>query len=687
MTNSFLTGFGVPTTIMTPRDDIIRSLFEPALSSVNEYRRAVGFFSSAWISRNATGLSRLAASGGVAKWVTSPHLSQDDLEALLSSPDEAKSTVERSLLASVDELALSLSHDTLNTVAWMVADGLLQFRIAVPASSSKGNDFHSKFGIFLVDDEPIAAFIGSLNESIRALDNHEVVSVFHRSRPTEKNRILELNHLFEELWLNKDPAYRVVSLPVAVRERMIKLRQPKRPYDPPQMKRHGYFSQLRVYQNAAVQAWVDNGHKGILEMATGTGKTITALATIEHLLACPSPPKVILVACPYKHLVDQWVEQLHSFGLPIVSAHDSRASWASKLSDAVLSLDVGASKALIVATTYSTLTSDALANALRRLWTTTYLVADECHYLGARATQAGMRAEIPYRLGLSATPSRHYDLGGTKAINSYFSGTVFEYGLASAIAEGHLTPYYYYPELIELSEREAETYAALTARLARLMQGRQEPSEAAFRVAVQRARVLNNATAKIDWLKSKLAEKAPADWNYTLVYAGDRIFSAVTELVGRDLGIRCHEFTSRQSRRERASILERFDSKDLQVLVAMKCLDEGVDVPPTRQAFFLASSGNPREFVQRRGRILRRSPGKDAATIVDSIALPSPELLSSSTDPAWKAVRAALKGQLSRITEFAGLSLNPSEADDLVFDLRLKFDLPLTDRIEEHHAF
>lgn len=670
-----IAGEMVPRTIVTPRDDIVPLLFEPALSWCTEYRRAVGYFSSAWIARNAVGLARLASRGGVAKWVTSPHLSEDDWLALTRHTADAGSLLERAVLNDVEKLAQVLEEDTRNTIGWMVYDGLLQFKIAVPAAGNRHTDFHSKFGIFLLEGSPVVAFIGSLNESERAFENHEVVSVFHRQRLGELERVQELNGLFDELWAGQNAGYTVYSLPEAARRRLVELRTYERPYE--NSGTSPYRRKLRKYQDEAMSAWIRNGHRGLLEMATGTGKTLTALAGVEYALSLPDPPKVVLIACPFQHLVDQWVDQLYPFQLPIVAAYGSTAEWVRDLSDAVLSLEVGTKQAIFVVTTYATLTSDALARGLASLATQTFFVADECHYLGGQKTRRAMREEYELRLGLSATPSRHYDFGGTEAILSYFGGVVYEFGLERAIADGFLVPYYYYPEIVELTSEETEEYIVLSAQLGRLMAGKPEPTEAALRVAIRRSRLLNNATNKIEWLREKLSERPSSSWEYTLVYAGDKIFQGVTKLVGLELGIRTHEFTSRQSRRQRSTLLERFEQRDLQVLVAMRCLDEGVDVPPTRQAFFLASSGNPREFVQRRGRILRRAEGKESAVVVDAIALPSPTFLSTIRGTAeWRAARAALRSQLARITEFSKLALNSAKADEVTFALRLEYDLP-----------
>lgn len=672
-----LCSWAAPTTVVTPRDDPTDLLFEPALARAAEYKRAVGYFTSSWIARNAAGLARLAARGGKARWVTSPHLSEEDWKALQAGSNKLGTPVEKALVSEVLELERQLSEDTLNTISWMVYDGLLDFRIAISRTEADYRDFHTKLGVFCDESGPAVAFVGSMNESERGNLNHEVVSVFSVRRPGEKERVLEFDQIFEELWENRDPHYRAYTLPQAAKDELLKLRTAARPYKWEEPS--GFRGMLREYQVQAVAKWAENGNMGILEMATGTGKTITALACLEHAILDSNRPQIILVACPFQHLVDQWADQLNTLGLPVICAHESSAKWRPQIHRLKTSLELGTVKAGIVVTTYATLTSDALIAALDGTQDQTFFVADECHYLGSPRALAGMHASYPRRLGLSATPSRHYDEGGTEAILRYFNGVVYEFGMEQAISQGFLVPYDYYPEFVELDEEETNEYLTISERLARLAHHDSTSSqEIAKRLAIQRARILNNAASKVEWLESHLKAKQSEDWEYTLVYAGDKIFQPVTELVGRELGIRQHEFTSRQSRSERARILDRFATRDLQVLTAMKCLDEGVDVPPTRAAYFLASSGNPREFVQRRGRILRTSIGKSSASIFDAIAVPPASFLNSRQGSAeWKVGRAALRSQLSRLDEFSRLARNRIQAEHTIFQFRLKFDLPL----------
>lgn len=666
-----------PSFVESPRQDAVELLFSPALKRAAVYKRAVGYFSSAWIAQNATGLANMAIRGGQAYWITSPHLSEPDWEAMIRGSEGTDAVIERSLLSSIDELEEALEVDTLNTLAWMISDGLAHFRIAVPKDLKNNRDFHTKFGIFADQDGPQVGFLGSMNESARGLVNHELLTVYHKNRPGESHRVDELDRLFQALWNDKSSDFKVLTLPDVALKKLIQFRRTPRPYPQPDLPTPTFRAMLRDYQFSALNAWRDNDNCGIFEMATGTGKTITAIACIEERLLSNDPPKIVLVACPFQHLVDQWVDELKALKIPVVSAYQSSAVWSPQLKDIVLELEAGSLGSAIVVTTYTTLAAERLSSNLAPIKDAVFFVADECHYLGSQKHKIGMHSYFRERLGLSATPERHYDEDGTNEIVSFFNGIVFEFGLERAIQEGHLTPYSYHPEIVELNEDESEEYLKLTEQLSRLWTSEDEPNEAARFIAMKRAKVLNNAESKLAWLAKHLLAEPAENWRYTLVYADDRIFKQVTKLIGIDLGIRQHEFTFRQNSKQRAVLLDRFAAGEVGVLTAMRCLDEGVDIPPTRTAFFLASSGNPREFVQRRGRILRNAPGKVQARIIDAIALPSLDSLAyRHGSKEWQAIRAALRSQLRRIQEFAQLATNYMEASEAIFELRLRYDLP-----------
>jgi superfamily II DNA or RNA helicase len=307
------------------------------------------------------------------------------------------------------------------------------------------------------------------------------------------------------------------------------------------------------------------------------------------------------------------------------------------------------------------------------------LVADEVHHLGANQSQNALMDSFLYRLGLSATPQRWYDQEGTDVLQSYFGGTVYEYGLRKAIESGNLCEYYYVPHIIELQDDEMEQYMQLTSKIGRLIarQGHGSDFELKDNQALQqalfkRARLIGTARAKLDLLIELLErEENPA---HSLVYCSDgstgvdgegvRHIDAVTNRLLADCSLRVEQFTAREDQSERETLLEDFEAGDIDVLTAIRCLDEGVDVPATKTAYILASTSNPRQYIQRRGRILRPHSDKDYAVIHDFITIPDtsrhPKLLS---EDRYEAERKLIQKELKRVTTFADAARNHPDAD------------------------
>lgn len=433
----------------------------------------------------------------------------------------------------------------------------------------------------------------------------------------------------------------------------------------------------RAYQEAAIHAWQENGFRGILAMATGTGKTLTSLLAAERLLAVQLDIKAVVIAAPFQHLADQWAEEFADTDLVPVKAYKSTAKWQDELVKARI-IYRHLRKPIVILTTYTTLGSAAFFEAIEPLAGDTLLIADECHYLGAEGSRNFLRLPIPYRLGLSATPERHFDDEGTARLLNYFDRVVYEFGMAVAIEQGFLTPYKYLPEFVELTAEESDEYTELTLRIskaaARAQNKRKDSDEQEVlkQLLIKRARIINNAQNKLDWLRKKFTAKPADELPFTLVYTGDELFKEVLNLLGNEMGVPVHSFTGKESANKRKELLEQFTKGEIKVLVAMRCLDEGVDVPATRTAYFLASSTNARQYVQRRGRVLRRSEGKEFAIVHDTVVIPP----KSALDTDATGERTAFVSQFDRIQEFASLALNATAVAQDFLEIRLRNNLP-----------
>ncbi len=439
---------------------------------------------------------------------------------------------------------------------------------------------------------------------------------------------------------------------------------------------------LRGYQKQAIANWMQQEGRGTLKMATGSGKTITALA-----LACELYRKIqlqaILIICPYRHLVTQWARECERFGLQPLLAFESIHSWQSLLSPQLYNLQAGTQLFLAVITTNSTLMGEGLQSQLRYFPDRTLIIGDEAHNLGSARLEESLPRRFSLRLGLSATPERFFDESGTESIFSYFGPVLQpELTLADAIAQGALVHYLYYPILVQLTEAETLAYARLTTKIGWALAAGEilETSEKLTPLLMQRARLVGAAENKLGILKQLMQDRLQT--SHTLFYCGDgtvetgmssrsdRQLKAVAQLLGKELGYRVNTYTAETPLTEREELRQQFESGELQGLVAIRCLDEGVDIPAIRNAVILASSSNPRQFIQRRGRILRPYPGKDRATLFDMIVMP-PELDRQT----WEVERNLLRKELRRFVEFADLADNAGEARKKLLKIQDQYGL------------
>ena len=661
--------------------DLVKDFYTPCLKNATRYWRAVGYFTSNGLALNVKGLSTFIRHGGQINLVTGPKLMSDDIEAIRRGY-EAK---EQNLNPLLDFSFEKVARDRLMLLTWLIAHGYLDIKIACPPDSNPIYPhaiYHEKTGVFLDDDNAVA-FSGSSNETVGGLlNNFESIDV-HWSWDDTQERVHQKIDNFQRLWNNDTHKLEVIDfLSAATKELLIhqtvyETGQVETPDKPEIIEQTvPYLPEdivLRKYQSEAIDAWFENGCRGLWEMATGTGKTITALSALaklreekEHLF--------VVIACPYQHLVDQWYEEAVRFGFEPILAYKNSASWVNRLNTALVRYNYGVRGVVCTITTQTTFIAETMQKLLSKLKRSAVLIADEVHHLGAERSRKKLTDVFNYRLGLSATPNRWFDESGTTALKTYFGDTVYEFSLDKAIKNGYLCPYYYHPHLVELTDEEFEAYERLTESISKLYYQIEsgETSEVLERLLIKRATLLNRAENKLTKLAELLTDKADS-LHHTLFYCAPGRIVPVLELL-TDLGLRVAKFTAEESATERQDLLKMFASGHLQALVAMRCLDEGVDVPSTRTAYILASSSNPKEFIQRRGRILRQSAGKEHAEIHDLIAVPPIDSRQYAAT-TFRTERKIIERELKRFNEFAGMALNKFEARDKIWELAKDYNL------------
>ena len=683
-------------------DNVVDDFYVPVLKESVLYQRAVGFFSSSALIAISKGVEGLISNVGKIQIIASPRLSQEDIDEIRKGY-EVRKVLERALLRGIETHNSVEDTSRLSYIASLIANGVLDIKIAFLSTNNEIAMYHEKMGIMNDIEGNAVAFSGSMNESENAFSaNYESFDVFC-SWTNEKERVFQKQMAFQAIWNDYEPGVETIDFPEAVKDRIYAFNNSlrrnsglKTPEEnslqedamflPPDFK-------IRPYQESAIQNWKENGYCGIYDMATGTGKTLTALASIEQLFSDNHKRLGVVIVCPYQHLVEQWVEDIVRFGIkPIVGySSSSQKSWKKNLAQAVRSFNLRVSDFFCFITTNASFVTKTVQDQIGILSEDVVFVVDEAHNMGATNYRRYLPDNIKYRLGLSATIDRHNDESGTTALAEYFGKKCIAYSLKDAIDSQMLTRYYYYPVLTYLDQDELSDYLSITGQLAKAIHkknGKVVLTERAKQLLIKRSRIVAGAKGKLPELQRQIAPHI--DDKHILVYCGattvrdedDADFSKrqidlVADLLGNTLNMRVGRFTSQESAQERAQIREAFaEGNALQVLVAIKCLDEGVNIPSIKTAFILASSTNPKEYIQRRGRVLRKFPGKEFAVIYDFITLPFPvNTIATQNSTIIDSTKGLIKRELIRMMDFADIAENPSSTFDLVYDLKHGFNI------------
>lgn len=416
---------------------------------------------------------------------------------------------------------------------------------------------------------------------------------------------------------------------------------------------------LRSYQKEAINQFECHQNSGILDMATGTGKTITSLFAADRYFE-QHKRQFLIVIVPFLHLIDQWTQDFTLFDIDYyLEIAYSKNYWSTKLDELIWDYNRGYRKRVVIIGSYKSMADLDFQEKIQQIRGDRFLIADECHYLGSNQSRYNYFDQFEAKLGLSATPKRWWDDEGTAAINKTFGNIIFSYSMEEAIEKNVLTNYTYHPIMTELTTEELEEYKTLSMKIGQLM-GKSKRTlteeERLKKLVLQRSIVIQNAENKKELFYDQLIKQK--DKRHTLVYCGK---GQIDEIVARlsQLNVRVHRFNWQVASREREAILEQFSKGEIEVLVAIKCLDEGVDVPSTRVAYFLASTSNPREFIQRRGRILRKAKNKRLSLVYDFIVFPSNE-------GSFETIKSIATKEMPRFAEFSRFALNEYEARDTV---------------------
>ena len=643
-------------------DDLAVDFYEPAMSGAMRYDRITGYFSSGAFILYWRGLRAFAARGGRLRLLCSPAITDPDGGSIrlgYQARDDSELALElsREFTALLD--APELRNPAL-VLAALISEGILDVRLATVhpnASSSSRAMFHDKVGVFADAAGEALGFRGSANETFLGLSrggNVESIDAWPSwLGGRHADRVAHARRRFDQLWLGKSAGVEVHHLPAGLtrllRKEASRVDWQELAQEQEALQRRASSRssdggrKLRKQQTRGLAAWRDNGFRGILAHATGSGKTVTGIRAItEH----DGP---VLVVAPTELVAGQWEEQLKvelkGSGRRVHLAGAGQTDWTVRLVDWLTQPGSGR----VVVAVAPTASSELFINQARRA-SGLLLVGDEVHRYGAASYGKVLTIDAEKRLGLSATPERAGDPEGTGRLLDYFDGIVDRYDLNDAIADDVLCRYLYYPTVVELDQDELDQWRDLGRRIGRAMAafGSSSTENPAVRALVmRRARIAKKAAAKAPAAVRIVAENFQSGQRW-LVYCEDiEQMESVQEGLTQ-VGVPAKIYHSAMAG-DKAATLSHFASNG-GVIVSIRCLDEGVDIPEASHAVILASSQNPREFIQRRGRVLRKSPLKELAHIYDVVVVPSGEADDTTRSLIWS--------ELARAAEFGSHALN-----------------------------
>lgn len=592
----------------TSEYDLIEELYLPCLKWADRFDRGVGFFTTGWITYNVTGLSDFASRGGKMRLITSPILSNEDTDAIINSEGnngEGFKRLEAALLDNVRVLEAEMKADIFNAFSWMIYDGIIDLRFAIPCEKLEDGDFHDKFGIFYKGEDRIS-FSGSINDSKHGYQNYESIKVFKTWAGTGEYVESDINR-FEKIWNSKDKNLKIFTVPTAVKERIFQLRTSNRPY-----KKHDSASNRWVHQDMAVEKFIEKEH-GILAMATGTGKTVTAIKIINRLFD-ESKIRRVVITMYGNDLLDQWSKQIReSFKNKQIHYHYGSHK---RMNDFIMHPDEAI---LLVSRDSNNLTKllNLLDKAPGNYKDDTLFIFDEVHGAGSQSfveNLTGKLSPYKYRLGLSATPEREYDDVGNEFLLNEIGKIIFEFNLEDAIKKGILCEFNYIPLPYELTEAEKHKKKKIIAAFnAKKESGEPYDEKEMF---TQLSLVNKTAINKIEEFEV-LISKRPELLDKCIIFVQSMEYGKQLQEVLIKYTDKYHTYYADDEKIN----LENFAEGKINCLLTCKKVSEGIDISSVTNIFIFASDRSKLVTTQRIGRALRldKNNPEKKANVIDFI--------------------------------------------------------------------
>lgn len=645
-------------------NNIADSFLNPVLKCAKEYKRSVGFFSSGVLDTIMDGMIALVRNGGKVKLIASPKLSEADADAIKLGYEERRKKIEDIFSRDFAEEVSKLSDKHLQVLYDLIRKEILDIKIAITDGCGI---YHDKLGILKDADGNIIAFYGSSNSSYSGYrSNYERIRVSKSWDPGFEEIVADEDSEFDSLWSNSNEFVEVYEFTETAEKNLIEVIEYRKSNSSTQVK-----IKLRDYQEKAIAAWVANNYHGFYVMATGTGKTWTAIYSAKKLVE--NHPCLITICAPYKHLVKQWSEDVEA-AFPkakIILVSSENPGWDKQIANEIVRSKYSSDSQIIIISTIASFKMKRFNDSISKYDGQKLLIVDEAHRFTVRPET------FDYMLGLSATPFSGTSAAKGNELMQYFGGQVFSLPIEDALDRGFLVPYYYYPIYVYATEEEEERFNKLSrVILSCFRNGKCIDPDLLVKTLRNRLRIISMAEEKLlkmDDIINQVDEK-----DHVVVYCGDgklfdnnsgeelrHIQSVKRVLSAHDY--KASQFTAQENMQDRMELVDSFNKGEISALAAIRCLDEGINIPSIKSALILSSNDDYREFVQRRGRILRTYNGKQSAKIYDVIVLPK------SNSEQWAKI------ELRRFHEYAKLSENWNDLEDELTDMLIQYGLSIED--------
>jgi superfamily II DNA or RNA helicase len=651
-----------------PRDNICKDLINPLMGESKIVVRGAGFFTSNILKYIGEGICKIISKQGKITFIICNIIAEKDYEGFCNATEiQQNEMVVESLVNGIDGMKQTMERSTITALTWLITDGFVEFLFVIPKNGI--GIYHEKTAIFEDENHDIVVTQGSGNDSQNVMFNGEIIDVYRSWQPGEEYYVNEHKKHLEDICSKKHDDFYIFDMPEFIKSKWVHIRKnTRRPYS----LRTGKFTSkeeddtykedisvpitlnLREYQERAVESWFQNNCTGIYAMATAAGKSYTAL--VSSVRQYNKEGQIFtIISVPLKSLITQWEKDAVLFGYKPVSCYSDNRNWRREAKTQIYKYNSGVLSNVCLIVTHSTNSSEDFLSLVKlvKSKTTIMYIADEVHHFGAVILKRCLIPEISLRLGLSATPERSQDKAGTDAIYGYFKSDIFQFDVDEGIEKGFLSRYTYNPVVVNLTEYEQEKYVSLTRevwQLRKVSSGKGTYEVAIKRRLFQRAGIINKAENKIHTfcklLNMHVEETGRENFKNTIVFAPEgKSFGDVKEKI-RSLNLSVASITDRTSISERERILKQFEDGIIQILVVMKCADEGLNLPRLERAYIIASTTNPRQPIQRRGRILRLPKGitnKEAA-IYDFLVLPN------YAEDQLKEVKGLVRREMARFS-------------------------------------